>query len=213
MWLDSCESSHVDSRFDILVWQPIFTMTTVDKNTTITNCKNSQTLISTDDPLSLLHEINSLLFSPSENDSESKKNKSSNLPFLGGAVGYFSYDLGRRFEQLPQQAIKDITQPDMAIGFYDQALMFDRKEKRFYLVCPPNKQAALTKEITTLVNIKQDTTHFSLTSAWQMNMSRNEYEQKFTEVQNYLLSGDCYQINLAQRFSATYQGNEFKAYQ
>lgn len=45
-----------------------------------------------------------------------------------------------------------------------------------------------------------------LTSAWQSNMSRAQYGEKFRRVQRYLHSGDCYQVNLAQRFQAQYQG-------
>jgi para-aminobenzoate synthetase component 1 len=53
---------------------------------------------------------------------------------------------------------------------------------------------------------------FSLTSPWHSNMNKAAYKEKFLAVQQYLLSGDCYQINLAQRFKASYQGNEFIAY-
>ena len=55
-------------------------------------------------------------------------------------------------------------------------------------------------------------TDFQLTTPWQSNMQPEQYHEKFEQVQNYLLSGDCYQINLAQRFSAEYTGNEFQAY-
>lgn len=43
-------------------------------------------------------------------------------------------------------------------------------------------------------------------------MSQAEYQQKFDQIQQYLLAGDCYQINLTQRFSAGYQGDEWQAY-
>jgi para-aminobenzoate synthetase component 1 len=36
--------------------------------------------------------------------------------------------------------------------------------------------------------------------------------EKFARVQAYLQSGDCYQVNLAQRFQATYQGDEWQAF-
>ena len=35
----------------------------------------------------------------------------------------------------------------------------------------------------------------------------------FSRVKDYLHSGDCYQINLAQRFKAEYTGCEWQAYQ
>ena len=39
-------------------------------------------------------------------------------------------------------------------------------------------------------------------------MSRQQYGEKFRQVQAYLRSGDCYQVNLAQRFQARYRGDE-----
>ena len=47
---------------------------------------------------------------------------------------------------------------------------------------------------------------FTLTSGWRSNMTAPEYAEKFSRVQAYLQSGDCYQVNLAQRFRAAYQG-------
>ncbi|MFX3987533.1 chorismate-binding protein, partial [Streptococcus suis] len=43
-------------------------------------------------------------------------------------------------------------------------------------------------------------------------MTPESYAEKFAQVQEYLKSGDCYQINLAQRFEAQYQGSEWEAY-
>ncbi|XPE47069.1 chorismate-binding protein [Shigella flexneri] len=43
-------------------------------------------------------------------------------------------------------------------------------------------------------------------------MTAPEYGGKFSRVQAYLHSGDCYQVNLAQRFQATYQGDEWQAF-
>ncbi|HAT04757.1 MAG TPA: aminodeoxychorismate synthase component I [Aeromonas salmonicida] len=54
---------------------------------------------------------------------------------------------------------------------------------------------------------------FALQSEWRSNMSRAEYGEKFARVQAYLSAGDCYQINLTQRFSAAYCGDEWPAYQ
>lgn len=43
-------------------------------------------------------------------------------------------------------------------------------------------------------------------------MTREQYGEKFRQVQGYLHSGDCYQVNLAQRFHATYSGDEWQAF-
>ena len=45
-------------------------------------------------------------------------------PFLGGAIGYFGYDLGRTLERLPATAT-DEGLPELDIGFYDWVLAAD----------------------------------------------------------------------------------------
>lgn len=43
-------------------------------------------------------------------------------------------------------------------------------------------------------------------------MSREQYGEKFRQIQTWLHSGDCYQVNLAQRFQASYRGDEWQAF-
>jgi len=44
------------------------------------------------------------------------------------------------------------------------------------------------------------------------NFTPDSYAAAFSQVQNYLQAGDCYQINLAQRFSAAATGDALDAY-
>jgi para-aminobenzoate synthetase component 1 len=207
MWLDSCNSEHIDSRFDILVWQPIATLTTQGISTQINYNQQHEQQTSTEDPLLLIKTLQKHLF----NQVTSLNTK---LPFLGGALGYFAYDLGRRFERLPNRAEPDINLPEMAVGFYNQAIIFDNVLKLFYLVCPDVDRSTIETLINNLpLTVKSSTKEsFQLTDSWQANMNKASYIEKFNQVQEYLLSGDCYQINLAQRFTAQYQGDEFEAY-
>ena len=212
MWLDSGNSDHVDSRFDILVWQPIATLTTQGNSTDIVfpnshNNEKSRVETSNDDPLVILKQLQAQLFNTPKSAHEF-------LPFLGGALGYFSYDLGRRFEQLPSVAKKDIDLPDMAMGLYDRAVIFENNTGIFYLVCQDDERSKLEKSLINSVAVTSEVSAstFKLTTNWQTNMDKASYIKKFNQVQDYLLSGDCYQINLAQRFSAQYQGDEFEAY-
>lgn len=211
-WLDSGNSSHVDCRFDIMVLDPIVTLKTAITSTRIYWPNTDKLEISSEDPLLLIKQLQSKIFPGQiiEND---------DIPFCGGAVGYFSYDLGRRFEKLPSTSVIDIGLPDMAVGIYRSAIVFDNKTKIFTLISHDNNLDELTTKINDKLKAQvvkdreslQDSS-FTLTSDWRANMSKEQYAEKFAQVQEYLLSGDCYQINLAQRFSAMYKGNEFAAY-
>ncbi|MBO4147830.1 aminodeoxychorismate synthase component 1 [Enterobacter ludwigii] len=188
MLLHSGYADHPYSRFDILVADPVKTLTTDD-------------LPLTDDPLmQLQQEINALGLSATPNP---------DLPFQGGALGLFGYDLGRRYETLPEHAQADIPLPDMAVGLYDWALIVDHQKKTVSLLSHRDVQARLD-----WLEAQQATPAetFMLTSDWRSNMSAADYAEKFSRVQAYLQSGDCYQVNLAQRFQATYEGDEWQAF-
>ena len=47
------------------------------------------------------------------------------VPFVGGVVGYFSYDLGHFIERLPAKAVDDLQLPECYLAFYDAIAAFD----------------------------------------------------------------------------------------
>lgn len=199
MLLRSPSKQHTDSRFDIVVANPIVTLTTFDDKTEI--CEPQRVTTSLKDPFELIAQLQATYLPHVDNQLD--------LPFIGGALGYFSYDLGRQIEPLPSRAIHDLSMPDMAIGLYEWAIVIDHQQKMAYWV-----GLNLTKAQTWLQSQSQSQSRpFQLTTAWHSNMSAEHYQQKFAQVQHYLRSGDCYQINLAQRFKAGYQGSEWLAYQ
>ncbi|UHR05478.1 aminodeoxychorismate synthase component 1 [Escherichia coli] len=199
MLLHSGYAEHPYSRFDIVVADPICTLTTYGGETVL--CKGETRTTTADDPLTVLQQaLERANIHPPHND---------DLPFQGGALGLFGYDLGRRFESLPEVAQRDIDLPDMAVGIYDWALIVDHQRQAVSLLSHDDVNARQAWLENQQITPQGD---FALTSAWQSNMSREQYGEKFRQVQEYLHSGDCYQVNLAQRFQATYCGDEWQAF-
>ncbi|CAI0917659.1 aminodeoxychorismate synthase component 1 [Serratia liquefaciens] len=200
MLLHSGFAEHSHNRFDILVAAPKVTLTTRGQITEI--CRGMEEQQSQEDPFQLLQQqLEQQNQHPAAN---------TDLPFQGGALGLFGYDLGRRVEKLPQMAQADITLPDMAVGIYDWALIADHHKKMLTLLSYGDTEQRWQWLCSQQSEPQQD---FTLTSRWQANMTRQQYGEKFQRIQQYLRSGDCYQINLAQRFSADYQGDEWQAFQ
>ena len=193
--LDSGDSDHINSRYDIIAIEPQSTL----------EVKNNQTVFNNQASAKSCFEI--------MNDELAKLDTTkaaNNLPFNGGWLGYFGYDLGRTIEQLPSSALNDIDLPQMAVGLYLDALIYDKQLDTWFYVSQPNvDRLSLYQQYLT-----QPPKHesFSLTSPWQSNMSQTSYSEKFAAIEEYLKSGDCYQINLAQRFSARFQGSPWTAY-
>jgi len=188
VWLDSGGMA----RYDILTAAPQQTLV-LDKKTVC------------NDPFALLRTALGEQVSPI-----------ANVPFSGGALGYWSYDLARRMMVLPD-LVQDARQmPDMAVGIYDWAVVLDHQQHTARLVSHRRfaETAGLLPQILLRLQsyppLPADT--FRVHGQIASNFTPDSYAGAFAAVQNYLQAGDCYQINLAQRFSANAGGDAFGAY-
>jgi len=138
------------------------------------------------------------------------------VPFAGGALGYWSYDLARRMMILPDIAQADDRLPDMAVGIYDWAVVLDHQQHSARLVS--HRRFAETAELLPQILLRLQnlpplpTDTFHVQGQIASNFTPDSYATAFAAVQDYLQAGDCYQINLAQRFSARADGDAFGAY-
>ena len=195
-------------RYDIIVAEPFITLVTQGELTTI--AQNGTSIISTEDPFLLL-----------KNSLKHYAAPKTDLPFAGGALGYFAYDLARRIEKLASNVMPAIELPEMMLGIYDWAVIVDHREQRSYLVSH-GLDAATHKNwsrLQALFNapcrpstVDEQANQFTVTSPIASNLTPAHYSQAFAKIQAYIQAGDCYQVNLAQRFSAQVQGDSWQAY-
>ena len=197
--LDSANSNHINSRFDIVAIEPQSTLEVKNNKSFLNNIESSDNCFEI-----MNNELSHLAKTKADYD----------LPFNGGWLGYFGYDLGRTIENIPTHAIEDINLPQMAIGLYLDALIYDKQQQSWFYVSQPNtdRLALYEQYLNTHANSQVNTQSFALNSDWQSNMSETEYAAKFAQIEEYLKSGDCYQINLAQRFNAQFEGSPWAAY-
>ncbi|WP_089715725.1 aminodeoxychorismate synthase component I [Halomonas daqiaonensis] len=133
----------------------------------------------------------------------------SRLPFLGGLIGYWSYDLGQRLEPVAGQARQTVKLPASRVGLYDWALIQDHDCRESWLVSSASRRHQVTEWLNAPARPAAD---FRLTVPFTAELSRDDYLARFATVQDYIRAGDCYQINLAQRFSAPFEGDLWAAY-
>jgi para-aminobenzoate synthetase component 1 len=202
-WLDSAA---VDSkeRFDILVADPFVTLRTRGGITQIVR-RGAAPTESRRPPLELLRE---LLGDVSRG--------APGLPFSGGGVGYFGYDFGRELERIPSIAAADIAMPDLAMGLYDWAVIVDHGAGRTWLV--GNGRDARTfaswQELLARLSAEPppEPPAFRVLGAPRSNLGHGAYAAAFRAVQEHIRVGDCYQVNLTQRFEAEAEGDAWHAY-
>ncbi len=131
-----------------------------------------------------------------------------------GWLGYLAYDFAFEKESKLKSRRSPTTIPSAALGFYPWIGIID-----------PAKQ---TITIRYLEEFEEQATHiqallsspiecnppdnYRLTAPFQPDISPDEYQQAFDQVQNYIQQGDCYQINLTQRFSTGFFGSPSAAF-
>jgi para-aminobenzoate synthetase component 1 len=206
VFLDSGFPHSRQGRFDIIAAEPISTLVTRGNLTEIH--EGGTIRHSPDDPFELVKQA---LGDRVETDAE--------LPFYGGAIGYFAYDLARRLERLPTIAADGENIPDMVVGIYDWAVVVDHLKRRSWLVGLGRDPATwvrwphLCHGFSQIPIINWPHESFSVLSSTQPNMDRAFYSQAFHRIQHYIHEGDCYQVNLSQRFSAGCRGNPWTPYE
>ncbi|MCG6658768.1 aminodeoxychorismate synthase component I [Halomonas campisalis] len=194
--LDSGRPVAPGGRYDILSSDPLRTLSIDDRGR-----------ISDDDPrlagLAPFAAQQVLL------DSLSLEVPASELPFLGGLIGYWGYDLGRCLEPVAGQAHPVVSLPASRLGLYDWALIQDHQAGESWLVASAERRGQVTAWLT---EPPRERPAFRLQAPFVGEQDRQGYARRFDAVQAYIHAGDCYQINLAQRFSAPFTGDLWDAY-
>ncbi|MGZ5015485.1 MAG: aminodeoxychorismate synthase component I [Methylobacter sp.] len=201
VFLDSGFPHSNQGRYDIIAAEPVCTLITHGEITEIT--RDGATIKSTENPFDLVKQQLRLFPKASLED----------LPFNGGAIGYFSYDLARRLEVLPTMAEDAEHIAEMAVGIYEWAVIVDHHRQKSYLIgnCDPHKWQDLINRFSQLP-IRQDDRAFKVVGEIKSNMDKDFYIQAFNRIKHYLKEGDCYQVNLTQRFAADCEGDPWTAY-
>jgi para-aminobenzoate synthetase component 1 len=202
-FLDSGRPFASSGRFDILVTDPVATLVTRGSTSEIR--RGSQIDHSAADPFRLLREL--------LRDFGPYRAGSLDLPFSGGAVGYFGYDLARRIERLPAIAEDAEHLPELAIGIYAWAVIVDHARQRTSLVHSDAPGARSRASVLRRLHARCDQAMpFRVRSEIATSLDAAAYRRAFERIQAYIHDGDCYQVNLARRFAAAVDGDAWTAY-
>ncbi|MEJ2739586.1 MAG: aminodeoxychorismate synthase component I [Dehalococcoidia bacterium] len=141
-------------------------------------------------------------------------------PFIGGAVGYLSYDLCHFIEQLPDTAVDDIQLPECYFGFYDTILAFDNLEKKTYIISTGfpelEKNRRTARAVERMVEMENIIAQRSGIVSYisdnsvpvsgnnvvlQGNFTHEQYVDAVKKVRDYIIAGDIFEVNISQRFT------------
>ncbi|MFC1918588.1 aminodeoxychorismate synthase component I [Chloroflexota bacterium] len=146
---------------------------------------------------------------------------SSPVPFIGGAVGYLSYDLCHFIERLPGTSVDDLGLPECCFGFYDLVIAFDNLQGKAYVIStgfPELREKERMKRAEERLNeVKSRLADMPATGAeapvmpvaspeeWvalKGGFTHREYVGAVEKARQYIVAGDIFEVNLSQRFEA-----------
>lgn len=148
---------------------------------------------------------------------EYKLNVENSIPFVSGAIGYFSYDIGRILEKLPDNSSEYFSIPDSIFVFFDNLIIFDLHNKKTYITAAGRIEEA-TSSISVIeknfegykeeqpINLEgSDNEFFS-------NFNKKEYENAIYSIKEYIRSGDVYIANMTRQIWCHSVEDSYKIY-
>ncbi|MGR9053778.1 MAG: aminodeoxychorismate synthase component I, partial [Gammaproteobacteria bacterium] len=119
----------------------------------------------------------------------------------------------RRLEKLPALSEDAEHIAQMAVGIYPWAVVVDHVERRSHLVgrLDDETRIRVMKHFSRMPEAF-DLSMFEVTGPVSCNMDKVRYASAISRIKHYLKEGDCYQVNLTQRFEASCRGDPWRAY-
>ncbi|MBI5672739.1 MAG: anthranilate synthase component I [Nitrospirae bacterium] len=150
-------------------------------------------------------------------------------PFVGGAVGYFGYDMVQTFEDLPSRKKEHLDVPDFAFLLTETLLIFDNVSQKIKVVANAQVKSQAERDIRSayreatgrieamiarirrpLRSVKPRRRRTPI--RFTVNMSKAKFEKIVSRAQDYIRAGDIFQCVLSQRWETNLQAPPFQLY-
>jgi len=203
---ESVEKGKIRGRYTIIGFNPdkIFN---IDKNKVVVDNFKKKKIIKTNS----LQYLNDLI-------KNFKVKSSSKLPGMSSMlVGYFSYDVIRLIEKIPDKCKKDINIPDIRLMRPKNLIIYDNLKKKIFYIqnifedeiiknyqFTYNLISQTFRELQNFGNIKLPE-HFHKNRkpiVIKSNVSKKKFKSNVLKAKKYINKGDIFQVVLSQRFES-----------
>ena len=214
--LESAEGGEKWGRYSFIGCTPILIITYQDERVKISGPEGRDIYERVNDPLPLLRETLK----------EFHLAQLSDLPrFQGGLIGYFSYDIVRCFERLPNISIKDLSIPEAVFVLPKTLIIFDHVKHTVKIVSfvdlrkerelKKAYEGAISSIEKNILQLRSPLNYGSKAisiSTISSNFSKESFMSAVDRIRSYIFSGDAIQVVLSQRLSTKIEGDDFSIY-
>jgi anthranilate synthase component 1 len=123
--------------------------------------------------------------------------------FIGGAVGYVSYDAVRYWERLPRLARDDSGLPDLQFGIYTDGIVFDHARREAYYYTLGKDRSEEVREVAR----KEASESRVEASEPRFATGKETFEEMVRTAKDYIAKGDIFQAVLSKRYDLKVEGD------
>lgn len=144
------------------------------------------------------------------------------LPITSGAIGYFSYDYGRKKERVVSRHEKTVDIPDCILCFYDMFLVEDHKEKKLYVAAngrlsdsarTADEMAEKIREMYLREQEERQAEVCPEKVRITANFEKEDYKRAVDDVIHYIVEGDIYIMNMTQQLTVRSPRKPYEVFQ
>ncbi len=219
-FLDSGMDPHKLGRYSFIGSSPFLILSTRGNDIALT--RDAEKSISKGNPFDALNHLLEVYHLDSS---------SSPVPFVGGAVGYLSYDLCHFIERLPSTAADDLKLPECYFGFYDLVVAFDNLQGKAYIIStgfPELRESQridrarkhldeVKSKLADIPNLDTEAPPIPVSAlvgqvTLKGGFTHQEYVDAVEKARQYIINGDIFEVNLSQRFEAELSTTPYELY-
>ncbi|MEM3602735.1 MAG: anthranilate synthase component I family protein, partial [Candidatus Bathyarchaeia archaeon] len=191
--LESVEGPKKLTEYSFIGFDPFLVLKVKDGKAEVHNkLYEEKTLGEIEDPLLVIRHFLGKLAAPSDE-----------FRFIGGAVGYISYDAIRYWEKLQTMTTDDLRFPDLEMAIFCDGVIFNhRRGEAFYYYLDENR----IEELSTLISEECDTEAFQFSEP-KVNIANEDFEKIVAKAKGYIAAGDVFQVVLSKRYGFTFRGS------
>jgi len=191
--LESIEGPEKLAEYSFVGFDPRLVVTIKDgKAEVYDRVEEARTFSKADDPLPLIKKLIGDVRIPSRN-----------YRFIGGAVGYISYDAVRYWEKLPEIAFDDLKLPDFEMGIFDDGIIFNHKSGEIFYCHIGESRLS---QIIPVIERKSAIETFTYSEP-KINIKQAEFEKIVSKAKEHIASGDIFQVVLSKRYEFRFKGS------
>jgi anthranilate synthase component 1 len=187
------------SEYSIIGFDPELTITCSSKRFTISDRSGVIKSIKVSDPLTQLREV-----VPKVSDNRFR--------YIGGAVGYVSYDAIRFWERLPVKHMTKYHFPLLEFGIFTDGILYNhvKKQAYYFSINPKSRIKEIESIISDTSNVKESPFSYSMPVR---NITRKAFIEKVKKSKKYIYDGDVFQVVLSKRMSFDISGDLLSVYE